>query len=38
MVETVIIIGLVIVALFYTGTVDTKRFLNEEDGLLLGLM
>ena len=38
MVETVIIIGLTIIALFYTGAVNTKRFINEEDGILRGLM
>ena len=38
MVETVIIIGLLLVALFYTGTVDTKKFFNEEDGWALKLM
>ncbi len=35
MLETVIVVGLLLIALFYTETIKTKRFLNEEDGLFL---
>lgn len=37
MVETIIIIALLVVALFYTDTVSTKKFFNEDDGYLLFL-
>ena len=37
MFETVIIIILLGFSLLYTDTVSTKRFLNEDDGYLLGL-
>ena len=37
MFESLVIIGLVLVALLYSGTVNTKKFLNTEDGYLLFL-
>ena len=37
MLETVIIIVLLGIGLFYTDTISTKKFFNEEDGFLLGL-
>ena len=37
MLETFIIIGLVVIALLYTGTVNTKKFINTQDGYLLFL-
>lgn len=37
MIEAIIIIGIVVFILLYTGKVTTKSFLNEEDGYLLFL-
>lgn len=37
MIESLIIIGLIAIALLYTETVDTKKFINTEDGYLLFL-
>ena len=37
MIESLIIIGLIIVILIYSGKVDTKKFLDEENGYMLFL-
>ena len=37
MVETIVIIGLILVGLFYTDTVSANKFINTDDGYLLSL-
>lgn len=35
MLETIIVVGLLLISLFYTETIKTSKFINEESGLIL---